>query len=66
LVVACFNSDKVKPNLAAMSAIGPARLFGRVLCNVLEDNSQSKFGTRMITVHPIKLSVAQSPLKGNR
>jgi hypothetical protein len=44
-------------------AIGPARLFGRVLCNVLADKSQSEFGTRMICVHPITLSVAQSPTK---
>lgn len=49
LLIACFEEGRMKRNVAALSTAGRERLFGRVLGNVLETETD----TRMITVEPI-------------
>jgi hypothetical protein len=53
LIVACFKKAKLKIN--ALSFIGRLRLFGRVLCNDIEDDAGLM--TRMVAIEPITLSV---------
>jgi hypothetical protein len=54
LIVACFKKTRLKIN--ALSFIGRLKLFGRVLCNDIEDDAG--LVTRMVAVEPITLSVA--------
>jgi len=53
LIVACFEEPKMKQNVAALATKdGRVRLFGRLLSNVLEDETE----TRMMSVQPYTLS----------
>ncbi len=61
LLATCFEQQKMKLNVAALSSAGRVHLFGRVLGNVLESDPKilrtRPNTTRMITVQPITLSV---------
>ena len=53
LMVTCFKEEHMRLNVAALSATGPSRIFGKVLNNNLEDFT----GTRIISLEPITHSI---------
>jgi hypothetical protein len=54
LMLTSFAQGNMKQNVAALSATGRRRVFGRIMDNLLKDDT----GTRLITVQPITLSIA--------